>query len=423
MEKVALTLPAVVTAQKGAERAPLRELSKGSVGRQEEGIPVVKLDAARPGPDDLASRVEVVGLDVRAPRQAARSCRATRPRPPRAGAPAPRRGQGHIKERTMIAVFMGRGTGRSRRVLSRSCPSQAAGRRAGDRDGRGPGRCGGRGPGPGRLGPSARRGLRPRKPGPGRLFLPGLRPGLGRVAADVKPAALLFCGHGPWPGPWRPGWPPVSARPGRRTARRSRSRTGRLVFTPAHLRRKAFSSLALKSSTQLATLRPNVFPLGESVRPPASLRVAVDVPESAPEGPRRRGPQGRERELESPRPRSSSRRPRPQGTENFALLRELRAPCRAAVGASRSAVDFRLDRPAAPGRADGKTVSPNLYVAVHLRGHPDMAGVFLEIIVAQQGPRGADLQVADYGIVGDLFEVCQSSRKRSRSLGGLIRAI
>jgi len=69
MEKVALTLPAVVTAQKGLNE-PRYETLKGIMAAKKKDIPVVKLDELGLGPDDLASRVEVVGLDVPAPRQA-----------------------------------------------------------------------------------------------------------------------------------------------------------------------------------------------------------------------------------------------------------------------------------------------------------------------------------------------------------------
>jgi len=69
MEKVALALPAVVTAQKGLNE-PRYETLKGIMAAKKKDIPVVKLDELGLGPDDLASRVEVVGLDVPAPRQA-----------------------------------------------------------------------------------------------------------------------------------------------------------------------------------------------------------------------------------------------------------------------------------------------------------------------------------------------------------------
>lgn len=71
MEKVALALPAVVTAQKGLNE-PRYETLKGIMAAKKKDIPVVKLEELGFGSDELASQVEVTGLDVPAPRQAGR---------------------------------------------------------------------------------------------------------------------------------------------------------------------------------------------------------------------------------------------------------------------------------------------------------------------------------------------------------------
>ncbi|MCJ7486418.1 MAG: electron transfer flavoprotein subunit beta/FixA family protein [Candidatus Aminicenantes bacterium] len=69
MEKVVLSLPAVVTAQKGLNE-PRYETLKGIMAAKKKDIPVVKLEELDLGPDELASQVEVTGLDVPAQRQA-----------------------------------------------------------------------------------------------------------------------------------------------------------------------------------------------------------------------------------------------------------------------------------------------------------------------------------------------------------------
>jgi len=69
IEKVALTLPAVVTAQKGLNE-PRYETLKGIMAAKKKDVPVVTLQDLGLGPDELRSRVTVAGLDVPAARQA-----------------------------------------------------------------------------------------------------------------------------------------------------------------------------------------------------------------------------------------------------------------------------------------------------------------------------------------------------------------
>ena len=68
-EKVLLSLPAVVTAQKGLNE-PRYETLKGIMAAKKKEIPVIKLDELDFGPDDLAPAMAVTGLDVPAARQA-----------------------------------------------------------------------------------------------------------------------------------------------------------------------------------------------------------------------------------------------------------------------------------------------------------------------------------------------------------------
>jgi electron transfer flavoprotein alpha subunit len=230
---------------------------------------------------------------------------------------------------------------------------------------------------------------------------------LAQAAAEAKPVALLV----PFTAMGKDLAPRVAARLGAGLVSDCVAlsvKEGRLVARRPLYAGRAYATVTWAGEPQMASLRPNVFALGKpdpsrkaeviTAAAEPTARAKVTAVQAAAEG---------KVELTEAQVIVSGGRGL-QGPEHFHLVEELGEAMGAAVGASRAVVDAGwVDHQMQVGQT-GKTVSPTLYIACGISGAiQHLAGMSSSkyIVAINKDAEAPIFKVADYGVVGDVFEV------------------
>lgn len=186
---------------------------------------------------------------------------------------------------------------------------------------------------------------------------------------------------------------------------------------------KAFAQVVANARPVLATIRPNTFPIAV----PDETRKADVVKETTEIDPADLRAIVKEIAL------AASQRPElieanviisggrgMKGPENYCVLEECADVIGAAVGASRAAVDAGWIEQKFQVGQTGKTVSPTLYIACGISGaiqHLAGMGTSKVIVAINKDPEANIFNLADYGVVGDLFEIIPLLTEEFKKLG------
>jgi electron transfer flavoprotein alpha subunit len=184
----------------------------------------------------------------------------------------------------------------------------------------------------------------------------------------------------------------------------------KLVATRPVYAGKLLSKVAWAKTPWLATLRPNVFRPAEAQpgKTAAVERPSVTMPPAAAKLVERREevstglPELTEAEIVLSGGRGM------KGPEHYVILEDMAQVIGAAVGASRAAVDAGWRPHRFQIGQTGRTISPKLYLGFGVSGAiQHLAGMRTSkvIVAVNKDPDAPIFKIADYGIVGDLFEV------------------
>ncbi|MFZ0391820.1 MAG: electron transfer flavoprotein subunit alpha/FixB family protein [Calditrichia bacterium] len=182
---------------------------------------------------------------------------------------------------------------------------------------------------------------------------------------------------------------------------------GQPGFLRPMLAGKLQATISLKSEYRLITVRPNTFPAEENETDTQVEALSVEIPQPRAVVEEELVESGGKLDVAEAEIIVSGGRGM-KGPENWHLIEELAGSLNAATGASRAVVDAGWRDHAEQVGQTGKTVSPNLYVACGISGaiqHQAGMSTSKTIVAINKDPDAPIFKIADYGILGDVFEV------------------